>query len=578
MTTIYEHAGKKYRLADQRDIGKVINGSDICFEKAMQNSVDTLIEYLPHKALGRYIGKDCRTGGEYYWKFAFIELTKEELQALYTERQAAWVAENDVKPGTKVRVTRTAKSYEDGWGDYWMGDMDKYVGKKLTVNRTDGSSMHLLTGDEFYCWNFPYFVLEVVKEPQWRLMGPEEIIGPDCRYTAFEDDVEEPLDAFCGGWVSLLDITESHGLKVKDAKGYSKLYATQRPLPAAQAEVPPPPAGYEVVPESEYASYVPQSGDYFLGGMSNAWIPITCYDSYTCEDLRSQCDLKDPLYAGFARRISVVASQPEAPEGWRWLTDDEIIQKGDSYWSKRRAVEDAVPDLVHSTIGNTYGKLKASSHWSHIWGVLRKVEPVVAERPKVEEKPDLWRLLGDDEIVQEGDWVNSTRNPWSVSDLKQDSLPRLGVGWVSSNGAIGRKVSEYAGGLVAVRRIGVESKHQPKPTYEEMVKALAKPGQTIASEMTADDAHLMHMAIGVSGEAGELLDAVKKAVIYRKALDRVNVVEELGDLEFYMEGLRQGLGINREECLKANMEKLSVRYGQKYSDQAATVRADKEQS
>ena len=34
--------------------------------------------------------------------------------------------------------------------------------------------------------------------------------------------------------------------------------------------------------------------------------------------------------------------------------------------------------------------------------------------------------------------------------------------------------------------------------HNEMVMALAKDGEIIASEMTGDDAHLMHMAIGVS--------------------------------------------------------------------------------
>lgn len=110
-----------------------------------------------------------------------------------------------------------------------------------------------------------------------------------------------------------------------------------------------------------------------------------------------------------------------------------------------------------------------------------------------------------------------------------------------------------------------------------MVKVLAKSGKLIAAEMTAEDAHLVHMAIGVSGEAGELLDAIKKRVIYRKVLDVSNVVEELGDLEFYMEGIRQGLGITREQCLEANIAKLEVRYnGLKYSDEAAQSRADKE--
>jgi len=114
--------------------------------------------------------------------------------------------------------------------------------------------------------------------------------------------------------------------------------------------------------------------------------------------------------------------------------------------------------------------------------------------------------------------------------------------------------------------------------HSEMVKALAKPGEQIVATLTAEDAHFLHMAVGISGEAGELLDAVKKAVIYRKLVDRENVVEELGDLEFYMEGLRQGLGITREEVLAANIAKLSKRYSTGiYNDKAAQVRADKVQ-
>ena len=112
--------------------------------------------------------------------------------------------------------------------------------------------------------------------------------------------------------------------------------------------------------------------------------------------------------------------------------------------------------------------------------------------------------------------------------------------------------------------------------HDEMVKALAKSGVAIAAEMTAENAHLMHMAIGICGEAGELIDAIKKRVIYRKPLDRENVIEELGDLEFYMEGLRQGMGLSRDDCLAANIAKLGKRYeGLRYSDGAAQARADK---
>jgi len=112
--------------------------------------------------------------------------------------------------------------------------------------------------------------------------------------------------------------------------------------------------------------------------------------------------------------------------------------------------------------------------------------------------------------------------------------------------------------------------------FSSMVKVLAKSGESIKTEMTARNANLLHMVIGISGESGELLDSIKKAVIYQKPLDIVNVVEELGDLEFYMEGLRQELGITREETLQATINKLAVRYnGFKYSDKSAQERADK---
>lgn len=113
-------------------------------------------------------------------------------------------------------------------------------------------------------------------------------------------------------------------------------------------------------------------------------------------------------------------------------------------------------------------------------------------------------------------------------------------------------------------------------SHPELVKALAKPGEAICQSMTPQMAHLLHMAVGVAGEAGELLDAIKKHVIYNKSLDVTNVIEELGDMEFYMEGLRQELGILRELTVQQNIAKLSVRYSSmSYSDQQAQERADK---
>lgn len=111
--------------------------------------------------------------------------------------------------------------------------------------------------------------------------------------------------------------------------------------------------------------------------------------------------------------------------------------------------------------------------------------------------------------------------------------------------------------------------------YETLVETRLKSALDVYKEFTLDKANLVHIALGISGEAGELLDAIKKHYAYNKTLDETNVIEELGDLEFYMEALRQHLGVTREQVLKANMGKLLTRYTKGYSDKEASQRKDK---
>lgn len=114
------------------------------------------------------------------------------------------------------------------------------------------------------------------------------------------------------------------------------------------------------------------------------------------------------------------------------------------------------------------------------------------------------------------------------------------------------------------------------PQHPELVARLVKPGDQIASTITPAHAHLLHMVLGIAGEVGELVDAVKKHIIYERPMDRANVIEELGDLEFYLEGLRQGLSLSRDMILLHNHRKLSARYSSgTYSNAEAHLRADK---
>ena len=116
----------------------------------------------------------------------------------------------------------------------------------------------------------------------------------------------------------------------------------------------------------------------------------------------------------------------------------------------------------------------------------------------------------------------------------------------------------------------------PNVNYAQFVNRLCKSGDDILKTLTPLQAHLWHMATGVAGEGGELLDAFKKHCVYGKPLDLANVVEELGDLEFFMQEIRTQLGITREEVIEHNMQKLGKRYNSLvYSDLAAQTRADK---
>lgn len=86
-------------------------------------------------------------------------------------------------------------------------------------------------------------------------------------------------------------------------------------------------------------------------------------------------------------------------------------------------------------------------------------------------------------------------------------------------------------------------------THPELVAALCKPGQQIIDEMTPSKAHLLHMAVGVSGEISELIEAIDLWANHDCELNLENTTEELGDLEFFIEAMRVEAGFTREETL-----------------------------
>lgn len=83
---------------------------------------------------------------------------------------------------------------------------------------------------------------------------------------------------------------------------------------------------------------------------------------------------------------------------------------------------------------------------------------------------------------------------------------------------------------------------------------------------------LLHAAIGLCTETGELQDALKKSIFYGKPLDRTNLAEELGDVMWYIAIACDALGVSLEGVMEKNIAKLKARYGDKFTQHAALNR------
>src|SRR5210317_103935 len=74
---------------------------------------------------------------------------------------------------------------------------------------------------------------------------------------------------------------------------------------------------------------------------------------------------------------------------------------------------------------------------------------------------------------------------------------------------------------------------------------------------------LLTAAVGMSAEAGEFTEIIKKIVFQGKPVNEENLFHlkrELGDIMWYVSQACIGLDISIEEVIQMNFEKLSARY------------------
>lgn len=96
---------------------------------------------------------------------------------------------------------------------------------------------------------------------------------------------------------------------------------------------------------------------------------------------------------------------------------------------------------------------------------------------------------------------------------------------------------------------------------------------------TAANFHDVRMALGITalgltGEAGEVSDIVKKFLGHGHELDAEVITKELGDVLWYIAVMSDALNITLEDIAQKNIDKLKARYPDGFSTERSINRED----
>ena len=82
---------------------------------------------------------------------------------------------------------------------------------------------------------------------------------------------------------------------------------------------------------------------------------------------------------------------------------------------------------------------------------------------------------------------------------------------------------------------------------------------------------------GLNGEAGECIDILKKVEFQGHEFEPNRLIDELGDVLWYVAQTATGLGITLEDVAQGNIKKLEKRYPQKFTAERSIHRSEYEE-
>ena len=108
------------------------------------------------------------------------------------------------------------------------------------------------------------------------------------------------------------------------------------------------------------------------------------------------------------------------------------------------------------------------------------------------------------------------------------------------------------------------------------VDSLKEVIEKIQIKSEIDAPRILTAALGLSSEAGEFTEIVKKIFLQGKPADKDNVFHmkrELGDIMWYWVTACMALNLDPTEVILENQKKLEARYGEKFTVDQSEVRA-----
>lgn len=101
--------------------------------------------------------------------------------------------------------------------------------------------------------------------------------------------------------------------------------------------------------------------------------------------------------------------------------------------------------------------------------------------------------------------------------------------------------------------------------------------QLAARTLGRDRTHeqqLANAALGLTGEAGEVAEVIKKHLFHATPLDQDAVAKELGDCLWYIGAFATVLGLSLDDIAQRNIDKLRKRYPEGFDTERSRNRTE----